>query len=128
MELQTEYEFILPRGYVDKDGTLHREGVMRLANAKDEIVPFTVKTRKGDIVVDQDEYIREGATVEAMQKLKPAFDKEGSVTAGNASGINDGAAAAVLMSEAEAERRVDEVLAEAKRKGRTKGKTGRPGQ
>jgi len=72
---------------------------------KDEIVPVIVPGRKGDVTVDQDEYIRIGATLESMQKLKPAFDKEGTVTAGNASGINDGAAAALLMTEAEASRR-----------------------
>lgn len=72
---------------------------------KDEIVPVIVPGRKGDVTVDQDEYIRIGATLESMQKLKPAFDKEGTVTAGNASGINDGAAAALLMTEAEATRR-----------------------
>ena len=72
---------------------------------KDEIVSVIVPNRKGDITVDQDEYIRHGATLESMQKLKPAFDKEGSVTAGNASGLNDGAAAALLMTEAEASRR-----------------------
>ncbi|THV11785.1 acetyl-CoA C-acetyltransferase [Rhizobium rhizophilum] len=72
---------------------------------KDEIVPVIVPGRKGDVTVDQDEYIRHGATLESMQKLKPAFDKEGSVTAGNASGLNDGAATALLMTEAEASRR-----------------------
>lgn len=72
---------------------------------KDEIVPFTIKTRKGDIVVDTDEYIRTGATIDAMQKLRPAFAKDGSVTAANASGINDGAAAVLLMSAEEAEKR-----------------------
>lgn len=72
---------------------------------KDEIVPVVVPNRKGDITVDADEYIRHGATLESMTKLKPAFDKEGTVTAGNASGINDGAAAALLMTEAEASRR-----------------------
>jgi acetyl-CoA C-acetyltransferase len=72
---------------------------------RDEIVPVIVPGRKGDVTVDQDEYIRVGATLESMQKLKPAFDKEGTVTAGNASGINDGAAAALLMTEAEASRR-----------------------
>jgi acetyl-CoA C-acetyltransferase len=72
---------------------------------KDEIVPFTVKSRKGDIVVSDDEYIKAGTTLDKVAKLRPAFDKEGSVTAANASGINDGAAAAVLMSEAEANRR-----------------------
>tara|TARA_R110000782_G_scaffold78276_8_gene155457 strand:+ start:112345 stop:113520 length:1176 start_codon:yes stop_codon:yes gene_type:complete len=76
----------------------------------DEIVPVTIKGRKGDIVVDQDEYIRAGATIEAMQGLKPAFKKDGSVTAANASGINDGAAALVLMSEEEATKRGATVL------------------
>ena len=71
----------------------------------DEIAPVTIKGRKGDTVVDQDEYIRKGATVEAMAGLRPAFSKEGSVTAGNASGLNDGAAAVVLMSAEEAEKR-----------------------
>ncbi|MBC7314243.1 MAG: acetyl-CoA C-acetyltransferase [Rhizobium sp.] len=72
---------------------------------KDEIVPVVVPGRKGDVTVDADEYIRVGATLDSMTKLRPAFDKEGTVTAGNASGINDGAAAALLMSEAEAQRR-----------------------
>ena len=81
------------------------EAAQKEGRFKDEIVPFTVKSRKGDIVVDADEYIRHGATLDAMQKLRPAFDKEGTVTAGNASGINDGAAAVVLMSEDEAARR-----------------------
>ncbi len=76
-----------------------------------EITPFTVKNRKGDIVVDQDEYIRHGATIENMQKLRPAFVKDGSVTAANASGINDGAAGALLMSADEAEKRGIEPLA-----------------
>ncbi|MDL2404298.1 acetyl-CoA C-acetyltransferase [Rhizobium calliandrae] len=78
---------------------------------KDEIVPFIVKTRKGDVSVDADEFIRHGATLDNMTKLRPAFDKEGTVTAGNASGINDGAAAAVLMTEAEASRRGIQPLA-----------------
>jgi acetyl-CoA C-acetyltransferase len=72
---------------------------------KDEIVPVTLKTRKGDIVVDRDEFIRAGATLDGIAKLKPAFQKDGTVTAGNASGINDGAAAVVLMSAADAARR-----------------------
>ncbi|SHO65960.1 acetyl-CoA C-acetyltransferase [Pseudoxanthobacter soli DSM 19599] len=72
---------------------------------KDEIVPITIKDRKGDKIVDTDEYIRAGATLEAAAKLRPAFSKDGSVTAANASGINDGAAAVVLMTEAEAVRR-----------------------
>ncbi len=81
------------------------EAAQKAGRFKDEIVPFTVKTRKGDIVVDQDEYIRPGATLDAMAKLKPAFSKDGTVTAGSASGINDGAAALVLMTAAEAQRR-----------------------
>ena len=71
----------------------------------DEIVPFTVKTRKGDVTVDSDEYIRHGASLDGMTKLRPAFAKEGSVTAGNASGLNDGAAAVLVMTEDEANRR-----------------------
>ncbi len=78
---------------------------------KDEIVPFIVKGRKGDVTVDADEYIRHGATLDSMAKLRPAFDKEGTVTAGNASGLNDGAAATLLMSETEAARRGIEPLA-----------------
>jgi acetyl-CoA C-acetyltransferase len=72
---------------------------------KDEIVPVTVKTRKGDTVVDSDEYIRPDTTVDVLAKLRPAFAKDGSVTAGNASGINDGASVVVLMTAAEAARR-----------------------
>jgi len=78
---------------------------------RDEIVPVTIAGRKGDTVVDTDEYIRDGATIEAMEKLKPAFKKDGSVTAANASGINDGAAAIVVMSAEEAARRGSKVLA-----------------
>jgi len=81
------------------------EAAQKAGKFADEIVPFTISTRKGDIVVDQDEYIRHGATLESMQKLRPAFTKDGSVTAANASGINDGAAAVLLMSADEAERR-----------------------
>ena len=81
------------------------EAAQAAGRFKDEIIPFTVKTRKGDVIVDADEYIRHGATIEAMTKLRPAFDKEGTVTAGNASGLNDGAAAALLMTEEEAARR-----------------------
>ena len=77
---------------------------------KDEIVPVTVKGRKGDTIVDADEYIRDGATIEAMGGLKPAFKKDGTVTAGNASGLNDGAAALVLMSADEAAKRGATVL------------------
>jgi acetyl-CoA C-acetyltransferase len=81
------------------------EAAQKEGRFKDEITPVTIASRKGDIVVDQDEYIRAGTTVEALAKLRPAFSKDGTVTAGNASGINDGAAAVVLMTEAEAERR-----------------------
>ncbi len=81
------------------------EAAQKEGRFKDEIVPFTVKTRKGEVVVDEDEYIRHGASMDQMAKLRPAFNKEGTVTAGNASGINDGAAAVVLMSETEAEKR-----------------------
>ncbi|SMH47748.1 acetyl-CoA C-acetyltransferase [Maritimibacter sp. HL-12] len=87
------------------------EAAQKSGRFADEIVPFTVHTRKGDIVVDQDEYVRHGATIESMQKLRPAFAKDGTVTAGNASGINDGAAALLLMSADEAERRGLEPLA-----------------
>ncbi len=81
------------------------EAAQKAGKFADEITPFTVKTRKGDIVVSADEYIRHGATLESMQKLRSAFIKDGTVTAGNASGINDGAAAVLIMSEAEALRR-----------------------
>jgi acetyl-CoA C-acetyltransferase len=81
------------------------EAAQKAGRFADEILPYTVKTRKGDIIVDKDEYIRAGTTLEALAKLKPAFAKEGSVTAGNASGINDGAAALVLMTEDEAKAR-----------------------
>jgi acetyl-CoA C-acetyltransferase len=81
------------------------EAAQKAGRFKDEITPFTISTRKGDVVVDQDEYIRPGTTLEALTKLKPAFSKDGTVTAGNASGINDGAAAIVLMTAAEADRR-----------------------
>ena len=78
---------------------------------KDEIAPVTVKTRKGETVVDQDEYIRAGATIDGVSGLRPAFKKDGSVTAANASGLNDGAAALVVMSREEAERRGAPILA-----------------
>ncbi len=71
----------------------------------DEIVPFIIKGRKSDVTIDADEYIRAGASLDTLTKLRPAFDKEGTVTAGNASGLNDGAAAVLLMSEAEAQKR-----------------------
>jgi acetyl-CoA C-acetyltransferase len=81
------------------------EAAQKAGRFDDEIAPFTVKTRKGEVVVDKDEYIRHGATIDAMAKLRPAFAKDGSVTAANASGLNDGAAVTVLMTAAEAEKR-----------------------
>ena len=81
------------------------EAAQKAGRFDDEIAPVTVSSRKGDIVVDKDEYIRHGATIEAMEKLRPAFAKDGSVTAANASGLNDGAAAVVLMTAEEAEKR-----------------------
>ena len=74
------------------------EAAQKAGRFKDEIIPFTVKTRKGDIVVDADEGPRHGASIDGMTKLRPAFEKDGTVTAGNASSINDGAAALVLMT------------------------------
>lgn len=87
------------------------EAAQKAGKFDDEVFAYTVKTRKGDIVVDKDEYIRHGATIEAMQKLRPAFTKDGSVTAANASGLNDGAAGALMMSADEAEKRGIEPLA-----------------
>ncbi|MGH6923825.1 MAG: acetyl-CoA C-acetyltransferase [Propylenella sp.] len=87
------------------------EAAQKAGRFKDEIVAVTVKTRKGDVVVDQDEYIRHGVTMDSIAKLRPAFDKEGTITAANASGINDGAAAVVLMTAEEAEKRGIEPLA-----------------
>jgi acetyl-CoA C-acetyltransferase len=78
------------------------EAAQKAGRFKDEIVPVTVKNRKGDVVIDTDEHPKHGTTLEALAKLKPAFDKDGTVTAGNASGINDGAAAVVLMRASEA--------------------------
>ncbi|MEM6763121.1 MAG: acetyl-CoA C-acetyltransferase [Pseudomonadota bacterium] len=81
------------------------EAAQKAGRFADEIVPVTITHRKGETVVENDEYIRHGATLDSVAKLRPAFDKDGTVTAGNASGINDGAAVTVLMSEAEANRR-----------------------
>ena len=81
------------------------EAAQKAGRFADEIIPVTIKGRKGDTVVDTDEYPRHGTTAEALAKLRAAFDKNGTVTAGNASGINDGAAATVLMSAEEARRR-----------------------
>ncbi len=81
------------------------EAAQKAGKFNDEIAPLTLKGRKGDTVVDKDEFIRHGVTLEAISGLKPAFTKDGTVTAANASGLNDGAAAVVLMSRAEAEKR-----------------------
>jgi acetyl-CoA C-acetyltransferase len=81
------------------------EAAKKAGKFKDEIVPYTISTKKGDIVVDTDEFIRDGVTYDALAKLRPAFSKDGTVTAGNASGINDGGAALVLMSATEAAKR-----------------------
>jgi acetyl-CoA C-acetyltransferase len=81
------------------------ESAMQAGRFKDEIVPVTIKTRKGDVVVEADEYPKQGVTAEGLSKLRPAFQKDGTVTAGNASGINDGAAAIVLMTGDNAEKR-----------------------
>lgn len=87
------------------------EAAQKAGKFADEIAPVIVPNRKGDITVDQDEYIRHGATMDAMQKLRPAFTKDGSVTAANASGLNDGAAATLLMSADDAEKRGIQPLA-----------------
>src|SRR5260370_19816041 len=81
------------------------EAAQKAGRFKDEIVPVVVKTRRGDTVVDTDEHPKHGTTFEVLAKLRPAFEENGTVTAGNASGINDGAAAVVLMTAAEAEKR-----------------------
>lgn len=78
------------------------EAAQKAGRFKDEIVPITISTRKGDVIFDTDEFVRHGTTVEALASLKPAFEKNGTVTAGNASGINDGAAAVMMMSAARA--------------------------
>ncbi|MDQ1197046.1 acetyl-CoA C-acetyltransferase [Agrobacterium sp. SORGH_AS 787] len=87
------------------------EAAQAAGRFEDEITPFVIKGRKGDVTISADEYIRAGASLEALTKLRPAFDKEGSVTAGNASGLNDGAAAVLLMTEEEAARRNIQPLA-----------------
>ena len=81
------------------------EAAQKAGRFDDEVIDFVVKSRKGDIIINKDEYIRHGATLEALQKLRPAFTKDGSVTAANASGLNDGAAAVLLMTAEEAEKR-----------------------
>jgi acetyl-CoA C-acetyltransferase len=87
------------------------EAAQKAGRFKDEIAPVTVKTRKGDIVVDSDEYPKHGTTLDAVGKLRPAFAKDGTVTAANASGINDGAAAVVLMKASQAAKENRKVLA-----------------
>ena len=81
------------------------EAAKKAGKFKDEIAPVTIKTRKGEVIFDQDEYIRDGATIDGVSGLRPAFVKDGTVTAANASGINDGAAALVVMSAKEADKR-----------------------
>jgi acetyl-CoA C-acetyltransferase len=81
------------------------EAAQKAGRFKDEIVPYVISTRKGDVTVDADEYIKHGVTLDSVAKLKPAFSKDGTVTAANASGINDGGAALVIMSAAEAAKR-----------------------
>ncbi len=81
------------------------EAAQKAGKFKDEIAPVTIKGRKGDVVVSDDEYPKHGTTLETLTKLRPAFDKNGTVTAGNASGINDGAAALIVMTAKEAEKR-----------------------
>jgi acetyl-CoA C-acetyltransferase len=81
------------------------EAAQKAGKFKDEILPFVISTRKGDVTVDQDEYVKHGVTLESVAKLRPAFTKDGTVTAANASGINDGAAALVVMTAAEAKKR-----------------------
>jgi acetyl-CoA C-acetyltransferase len=87
------------------------EAAQNAGRFADEIAPVTFSTRKGDVVVDKDEYIRHGATMDAMKKLRPAFAKDGTVTAANASGLNDGAAVTLLMSSDAAEKRGIEPMA-----------------
>src|SRR6267154_5293247 len=87
------------------------EAAQKAGRFKDEIVPVTIKARKGDIVVDADEYPKHGTTLDGISKLRPAFAKDGTVTAANASGINDGAAAVVLMKASEAAKENRKVLA-----------------
>ena len=100
--------FQITRGQQDEFAAMSQQkasAAQKAGRFKDEIAPVTIKGRKGDTVVSDDEYIRHDSTPELMAKLRPAFSKDGTVTAGNASGINDGAAALVVMSAAEAARR-----------------------
>jgi acetyl-CoA C-acetyltransferase len=98
-------QYQITRSHQDEFATASQnkaEAAQKAGKFKDEIVAVTIKGRKGDIVVDTDEYPKAGVTVEGIAKLRPAFEKEGTVTAANASGINDGAAALVLMSASQA--------------------------
>jgi acetyl-CoA C-acetyltransferase len=99
-QITREDQDALALGSQQKAGAAQKAGKF-----KDEITPVTIKGRKGDVVVEQDEYIRGDSTAEALAKLRPAFSKDGTVTAGNASGLNDGAVALVVMSAAEAGKR-----------------------
>jgi len=81
------------------------EAAQKAGKFKDEITPYTIASKKGDVVIENDEYIKHGVTLDSVGKLRPAFIKDGTVTAANASGINDGAAALIVMSAAEATRR-----------------------
>ncbi len=107
-------QYQITRGAQD-DFAVRSQNLAEAARAagrfRDEIAPVTVKGRKGDVIVADDEYIRSGATLESVSGVRPAFKKDGTVTAANASGINDGAAALVVMSRAEAERRSAPILA-----------------
>jgi len=110
-------QFQITRDVQDEFATASQnkaEAARRDGRFKDEITPVTIKGRKGDIIVDEDEYIRDGVTVDGISGLRPAFKKDGTVTAANASGINDGAAALVLMSEEEVEKRGIKPLARIK--------------
>jgi acetyl-CoA C-acetyltransferase len=98
-------QYQITRGQQDEFATASQnkaEAAQKAGKFKDEIVPVTIKGRKGDVVVDTDEYPKAGVTVDGISKLRPAFEKDGTVTAANASGINDGAAAVVLMSASQA--------------------------
>ena len=101
-------KFQITREEQDKFATASQnkaEAAKKAGKFKDEIIPYTISTKKGDIIVDTDEFIRDGVTYDQLAKLRPAFSKEGTVTAGNASGINDGGAALVLMTATEAAKR-----------------------
>ena len=105
-QITREQQDQLALGSQNKASAARREG-----RFKDEIIPVTIKGRKGDTIVSQDEFIRDNVVYDDLAKLRPAFDKAGTVTAGNASGINDGAAAVVVMKRSEAEKRGIEPLA-----------------